>query len=186
MSLNPLAVAQLPLLADLLEYPCAGYFDRVERTRAAIAVDFPAVAESLEPLAVFAAESDQAVWEERFTRTFDIAAPCCLEIGWQLFGENYHRGGLLVKLRVALREYGVDEGTELPDHLVPVLRLIAKLPPEMVPEDLAHDGILPALQKMHASLAPDENPWACVLVAVEELLLCAYGPAEAPMEVMEV
>lgn len=178
------AVTLLPRLAGLLEYPGPDLLDQVEQVRGALALQHPELAARLEPLALFAAEQDQAALEETYTRTFDISAPCCLEIGWQLFGENYHRGSLLVKLRMALREHGIDPGSELPDHLVPVLRLIAVLPAEFEPADLAHEGVLPALTKMRAALAETANPWSCVLEVVEAMVIEAFGPA--PAEVMEV
>ena len=48
--------------------------------------------------------------EELFTRTFDINPQCTLELGWQLYGEDYNRGAFLVRMRELMREKGVEEG----------------------------------------------------------------------------
>ena len=66
--------------------------------------------------------------EELYTRTFDNVADRSLEIGWQLFGENYARGVLMVRFRGLMRKYNVPERTELPDHLTHVLALLARAP----------------------------------------------------------
>ena len=62
--------------------------------------------------------------EELYTRTFDINPVCSLEVGWHLFGEDYNRGAFLVRMRGLLREHGIEEGAELPDHLESVLRVL--------------------------------------------------------------
>ena len=47
--------------------------------------------------------------QELFTRTFDLNPACTLEIGWQLYGEDYRRGEFLVQMRQGLREKGLPE-----------------------------------------------------------------------------
>ena len=65
--------------------------------------------------------------EETYARTFDINPACALEVGWHLFGEEYARGLFLVRLRGEMREHGVEESSELPDHITHVLALIAAM-----------------------------------------------------------
>ena len=65
--------------------------------------------------------------QELFIQTFDLNPVCSLEMGWHLFGENYDRGLLLVKMRQLLRAHGIAEGAELPDHLPNGLRLLARM-----------------------------------------------------------
>ena len=67
---------------------------------------------------------DAGELEELYTRTFDNVAERSLEVGWQLFGENYARGVLMVRLPGADARHGVPEDTELPDHLTHVLALL--------------------------------------------------------------
>ena len=85
--------------------------------------------------------------QEYYTRTFDVNPVCCLEVGWHLFGEQYERGSLMAKLRYKMRELGIDEKNELPDHLSNVLDLLAALPHE---EKIQFAGtiVLPAIREM--------------------------------------
>jgi len=62
--------------------------------------------------------STVAELEEIYTRTFEINSKCAPEIGWHLFGEEFTRGMLLVRLREELERYGIPETTELPDHIL--------------------------------------------------------------------
>ena len=110
--------------------------------------------------------------EELYTNTFDIHAICFLEVGYVLFGEDYKRGHLLVKLQELHREFGVDCGSELADHLPNLLTLLPRLNnarPEEA-EALVGKIILPALEKMLQGFAKGGNPYAEPLSAVREIL----------------
>jgi nitrate reductase delta subunit len=125
--------------------------------------------------------------EELYTRTFDINPVCSLEIGWHLFGEDYNRGAFLVRMRGLMREYGIEEGAELPDHLESVLRLLPAMDPTDPDDasDLVREFILPAVQKMRAPFEGVDNPYGTVLAEVERTLRAMYGePLEwsAPTE----
>lgn len=96
--------------------------------------------------------------QELYTQTFDWNPDTTLDIGWHLFGENYDRGDFLVKLRGALRTYGLAESHELPDHLSHVLPLLDRLP-EDERADFAAKYLLPALEKLRAGLAKTESPF---------------------------
>src|SRR5215831_3254833 len=102
----------LDLFSELLSYPQEGYLRLVEACRRLAAeVD----AESANHLACFAErvsgqETDEL--QELFVRTFDLNPVCALEVGWQLFGDNYDRGDFLVRMQDELRRYGVDRSTE--------------------------------------------------------------------------
>ena len=106
----------------------------------ALAVD-PRNSEARRGFAGFAeyvAGRDLRELEELYTSTFDIQGNVCLDVGYQLFGETYKRGQFIVKLRVALREAGVSEAGELPDHLPSVLRFLAKREEEEEKENMHH------------------------------------------------
>jgi nitrate reductase assembly molybdenum cofactor insertion protein NarJ len=114
--------------------------------------------------------------EDLYIRTFDIHAICFLEVGYVLFGEDYKRGHLLVKLHDVLREFGIDPRGELADHLPTLLELLPKLravrPDEA--EALAEKLIHPALEKMLQGFAENGNPYAEPLKAVKTLLESDY------------
>ncbi len=104
--------------------------------------------------------------QELFIQTFDLTPVCSLEVGWHLFGENYDRGLLLVKMRQQLRAHGISETTELPDHLTNGLRLLAR----MERDDGAYFAeaiVLPALAKMLEAIQGKDNPYEHVLAAAQ-------------------
>ena len=139
--------------------------------------------DSLRPFPGFA-DRDPTDLEELFTRTFDINPVSSLETGWHLFGEDYNRGAFLVRMRGLLRQHGIEEGAELPDHLESVLRVLDVMD-ETEASALTREYILPALAKMRAPFTDASNPYGAVLAEVERFLRDAYGePVEwvAPNE----
>lgn len=103
--------------------------------------------------------------EELYTRTFDINPVCSLEVGWQLYGENYDRGRFLVTMRRQMRRFALSESAELPDHLASALRVWARMDlDEAVP--FAAGFLLPAIEKMLAGFQDKENPYGFLLEAI--------------------
>lgn len=103
--------------------------------------------------------------EELYTRTFDINPITSLEIGWHLYGEAYERGAFLVTMRELLREHGIPESTELPDHLVHVLQLLGRM------DDAERDAftsmfLFPALKRMLEGFEKQSTPYEHVLRAL--------------------
>jgi nitrate reductase molybdenum cofactor assembly chaperone NarJ/NarW len=104
-------------------------------------------------------------WEELHTRTLDLNPPAAPYVGYQTWGEGYPRGAFLARMSRELLLAGVDAGGELPDHLAPVLRYLARTP-EPLPELVGLCG--PAVQRMLSSLRRAEpgNPYVKLLEAV--------------------
>jgi nitrate reductase delta subunit len=153
-------------LVALLTYPEADYQQRIE-----LSVHV-APEECRGPLQQFAMEmrglqTDEL--QELFTRTFDLSPICSLELGWHLFGENYERGLLLVRVREELRRHQLEESTELPDHLTHVLRLLGRMEHQAA-ADFVAACVLPALEKMLQAMRDKNNPFAHLLLAVRKLL----------------
>ena len=125
--------------------------------------------------------------QELFTRTFDLNPMCTLEIGWQLYGEDYQRGEFLVKMRQHLREYGVQESGELPDHLSHALALLGELE-EAEAAEFASVYVLPAIDKMRTAWKEHRNAFAELLEFVFELLKTdyPYDPARSPAHLPEL
>jgi len=124
---------------------------------------------------------------ELFTCTFDLNPMCTLEIGWQLYGEDYQRGEFLVKMREQLREYGLRESGELPDHLSHALLLLARLEPEEAAE-FAGGYVLPALDKMRTGWREGRNAFAALLESAFLRLRSQfpYDPARMPIRKPEL
>jgi nitrate reductase gamma subunit len=104
-------------LAYILGYPGEGFCDRLDEAFEQIGGELPEASEHLRAFADALRPLPAGDREELYTRTFDINPVCSLEIGWQLFGEEYHRGALLVRLRQELRrawDRGIDRAAGSP------------------------------------------------------------------------
>ena len=157
-------------LACLLTYP--GEAESGSRYGAAaevVASACPETAESLRGFMNAIAAFDAGKLEELYTHTFDNVADRSLEVGWQLFGENYARGVLMVRFRALMREHGVPERTELPDHLTHVLALLGRAP-QTLAAALAGNQVGQAVTKMLEGLRACESPWLGVLEATQAVL----------------
>ena len=111
--------------------------------------------------------------QELYTRTFDLNPVCTLEIGWQLYGEDYHRGEFLVKMRQQLREHGLPESSELPDHMTHALALLARLESEEAAE-FGSRYLLPAIDKMLSGWRDNRNAYAALLESLFAYLKSRY------------
>ena len=72
-------------------------------------------------------------------------------------------------MRASLRAVGVEEGTELPDHLGSCLRWLGRAEPDAA-ATLARDAVAPAVAKMRKGLGEGDAPWGGVLEAVERVV----------------
>jgi nitrate reductase assembly molybdenum cofactor insertion protein NarJ len=157
-------------LAGLYEYPSHGlYAKRIATFRKLVAEEYPALSKQLIPLAARTRGKPDGTVEEMYTRTFDINAICCLEIGWHIYGEEYARGSLMVRFRQELRRQKIKESAELPDHLTHVLQLIGRLEGEMA-DDLAGRYLLPAMGKMLDGMKGKESPYEALLVVTKKII----------------
>ena len=130
--------------------------------------------EGLESFAAFVRNGPVEPLEELFTRTFDISPVASLEVGWHLYGEDYSRGAFLVRMRGLMREHGVPESVELPDHLTHALTVLGRLKGEEA-DELACAFVLPALTKILAAFEGKESPYEAPLRAVQRFLRDRHG-----------
>lgn len=153
-------------LAQLLEYPDDSFPARLEHGRAGLPHDeaLQAFARGTESLATHALE-------ELYIQTFDFNPKCTLDLGWQLFAEDYNRGLFLAKLRTLSQQLGVPETAELPDHLPHVLRLLARMSTADAQDFAATCGV-PAVEKTLNAI-DETNPYRhlvqCALAHLQEL-----------------
>jgi len=167
-------------LACLFTYPGDGAGEKYPAAIAEVQRSAPETAECLERFSAGIAGIDPGKLEELYTHTFDNVSERSLEIGWQLFGEQYARGALLVRLRDLMRKYGVQERTELPDHLSHVLALIGRAPTELA-TSLATNQVAQAVAKAIEGFESIESPWVSVLEATE-VVLRMHAPDESASE----
>lgn len=160
------------LFSKVLSYPAEGYQEKVTACLQRLE-EYPQAAESFAPFAEYVETAKITRLEELFTATFDLNDKRPLEVGWHLYGEEYKRGQFLVKMRGLLREYEVEESTELPDHLSHCLRLL----PEMEfadAEAFVQNYLLPALEQILDGF-DSENPYEQVIISLQEFLTHTYG-----------
>ena len=158
----------LDVIAELFEYPAAGYREHVESAAAFIARTDSASAEHVQAFADAVRGRSLSEMEELYIQTFDLNPDACLDIGWHLFGEDYARGEFLVKLRQEMRRYGVAEREELPDSLLTVLPLAARMAAPFRARFLR-----PAVEKIRKAVPAESNPYAKLLAALAALLVGA-------------
>lgn len=156
-------------LALLLEYPGPRNVDRMEDLVGEVAAACPPAEVDLRTFLDAVQGLPRGGWEELYTRTFDINPACTLEVGWQVYGEQYARGALLARLRGLLRKYGVAETTELPDHLTQVIRLTGRMAPADAAA-LVRGGAAAAVAKMRESLDGKGNPYGALMSATARFL----------------
>lgn len=163
-------------LGGLLRYPDAAYLADTDTCARTLAAADPEAAACIERFAAAVRGMAVTDLEELFTRTFDINPLCTLEVGWQLFGEEYERGTFLVRMRQEMRRLGLVESTELPDHLAHVLAVLGRMEPEQA-DDFAAACVLPAVERMRTSLAGKDVPYEHALEAVRIVLVARHGRA---------
>jgi nitrate reductase molybdenum cofactor assembly chaperone NarJ/NarW len=96
--------------------------------------------------------------EEIYTSTFDLEAACHPYIGYHLFGESYKRSAFLVELTGLYLKNGIAAEKELPDHLGQMLRFLAVCDEGALADELIHEALLPALDKMFGENEDSGNP----------------------------
>lgn len=164
-------------IAGLLAYPDAESRQRLDRCRDQLDLDGSTAAAHLADFDGATRDLDRLEAEELYTRTFDLNPPCALEIGWHLFGEDYHRGAILVRLREELARHGIEESCELPDHLVHVLPLIDRMAPEEAAR-FVPACVTPAVMKIIAALKGRQNPYEHLLRCLVAMLVAEFGEPE--------
>lgn len=170
----------LEALAALFEYPSEGIHARVDDCVDRVGAVDPVAADSVREFRGSIRDMSLHELEELHIRTFDMDPKTCLDLGWQLFGEDYNRGLFLARLRREMDAAGVEEDRrELPDHLPQVLRLLQRMEP-VAARDFVLCCVLPALEKISGGL-PESRLHRPAITAVIRLLSnpCAEASEEA-------
>ncbi len=174
-------------LACLFAYPVEGHGERMEACREAVSREYPEAAEHLASLAERTSDLTLEGKQELFSKTFELNPVCSAEVGWHLFAENYERGTFMVWMRAQLREFGLRESTELPDHLTHVLPALGRMA-KADAEEFSATCVLPALDRMLASLKDKDNPNEDALRAVRSVLVARHGearPGSLPLPIVQ-
>ncbi len=162
------------LFAEILDYPSPALAERVEELLSLASVADGEAARLLGRFREFVEESSPETREELYTGTFDLQPLCYPHVGYHLFGEEYRRGMFMAKLREHYRSCGFADGEELPDHICIILRFLGRREPRDVERELVAECLIPALEKMVASVAAAMNPYCDALQALLLLLVAGY------------
>ncbi len=165
----------LASLARLFRYPTAETCSAVERLYVVLQHEIPLAAKEIARFGEQTERLSIEQFEETYTKTFEINSKCAPEIGWHLFGEEFTRGMLLVRMREELARYGIPETTELPDHISHALLLVAQMP-RAEADRFVPACIFPALLKMRQSAERMGSPYLHVIGCLEEILRHEWGP----------
>ena len=156
-------------LADLLEYPSEGVRDLLQTL---VTAD-----ESGEDRLSFLNNFQKNInslklseWQELYTATFEIQSTASLDIGFHLFGEAYKRGAFMAKLKATQNALQMLPGSELPDHLTQMLRLLAKLQPVQA-APLIEECLLPGLVSILAGLENVQHPYRGFFEGLKKMLV---------------
>lgn len=168
------AILPLSALRPLFAYPGAEFPADMDRARAVVEPCGPEAAGELAAFVEAIGDLALDAREELYTRTFDLNPVCALEIGWHLFEKEYHRGAMLVRLRGELRRHGIEESSELPDHLTHVLELLSRME-DAAGRDFAHACVMPAVEAMLDGFAGGDNPYRRLLACVRSVLESQFG-----------
>ena len=153
------------MLADLLTYPENNYHQKVIACSSELETRRASANQYVRKFAEYAEELPLYEIQELFTHTFDVNPMCALEVGWQLYGENYERGSFMVKMRRKIRDFGLTESGELPDHLAHILRILGRMESYEACE-FTSEFIMPALDKMIKGLEGKNNPYEGILLGI--------------------
>jgi nitrate reductase assembly molybdenum cofactor insertion protein NarJ len=153
--------------AELLDYPGAGV------PRAPEVVSSSAVRPLIEEFARRAAALGPERLEEVYAQTFDLQPDRTLNLSHHLFADEWKRSAMLIELKALFQRHALDHGSELPDHLCWLLRLMALAPGDDELRELRAHLLVPALRALSERVREEANPYrplleALVLVAGEE------------------
>src|SRR5512142_3215884 len=158
------------LFADLLSCPSPFLPARARGGASLLASVDGDAADLVERFGDFLEETPPGRLEEIHTGVFDLQPICCPYVGYHLFGEHYHRGIFMARLREHYRDHSFPEGKELPDHIVVLLRYLAGGHDEETDSELVTECLLPAAEKMARSFADESNPYRGILEALVRVL----------------
>lgn len=142
------------LFAEILDYPRPGLLEAVRECEAFVAARYPEAEALLGGFRAYVEKTPLGELEEVYTGAFDLDtlsdfdATCYPYVGHHLFGESYKRSTFLLELNERFRAHGFSAGTELPDHLVVLLRFLTLCEDPALVDEVVRDALLPALERM--------------------------------------
>lgn len=141
------------LLAKLFNYPTEKFIGDVRENIDFLKENYPEAANELQIFFEYMNHCSLDEQQELFTKTFDVQPICYLDLGYVMFGEDYKRGAFLLSMQTEQLKIGNDCGTDLPDNLCNVLKLMTISSDKDFIEDLTWRITIPCVKKMIAEFA---------------------------------
>lgn len=164
----------LRTFCHLMAYPDEQTLEACELLYIILQSELPEAAAEIARFGTFVEQHAEWELEEAYTAAFELNPAAALEIGWHLFGEDYDRGLILVRLREELRRHGLAESIELPDHLTHVLPLIAAMSEEDATRFVVA-CVIPAVSRLKQAFARSDNPYGGVVRSLCTVLTSAWA-----------
>lgn len=175
--------------AEVLSYPYVAPATAARECAEVAAVGSRDAGALLDAFAALVETTSLGTLQEAYTRTFDLdtmsrSEPTCYPyVGHYLFDESHKRGAFILGLKRRFRKAGFADESDLPDHLIVLLRFLAVCDDEQLADELVDDAILPALERMDLltktsrdGSAPARDAYLGVLAALR--LALAVGRPE--------
>jgi len=172
--MSPEAQTLYAEIAQILEYPDAHYGERVKNVGHLLEGRGNQMKEGIARFSAFVSLAKCNALEELYVQTFDVQSICCLDVGYVMFGEDYRRGQFMAQLKMLENKHGIDCGSELPDFLPNILRLMPALKYEECAM-LIEKIVGPAMDKMLQGFATDGNVFREPLAVLREIIREDYG-----------
>jgi len=134
-------------IAKLFDYPSDDYYNLVLEAIASLSDKYSQSKVELEKfLKLLPLEIHEV--QELYSKSFEVQAVTSLDVGYVLYGDDYQRGIILVKLNQEHKNVNNDCGVELGDFLPNLLRLLPKIENEEVRDEMVTLLIAPSVEKM--------------------------------------
>lgn len=119
-------IPSLDIMGEALRYPSPDSRDTLRRrleevAQESVRADLCAFLGEIECLTL-------EEWEELYVRSFDLDPDAAPYLGWHVWPDEQRRAQLLLEMARRLSAHDLDADGELPDHLVPVFRYLARRP----------------------------------------------------------
>ncbi len=163
------------LLAGLFDYPADKLADKVTLCENEIVAEYPESKIVLEIFKEHLESKNIGEQQEYYSKTFDVNALCCMDIGYVIFGEDYKRGEFLVNMQNEQKKAGHHFEIELADYLPNVLKLFYYHKSKEFIDELAYCLTIPALKEIIQTFRSPENIYRKLLVMLLGILEKDFG-----------
>lgn len=158
-------------IADLFNYPDTGLQNAIIACKKDLSQKHPACNEMILDFEKHYNKYDNGELQEYYSKTFDVAALCCLDLGYVIFGEDYKRGEFLVHMKSEQRKAGQVSQIELADYLPNVLRLLNFHGDKEFVEQLAYCITIPAMKEIINEFRSPDNIYKKLLQMTLNVLI---------------